>query len=481
MPDQPDQADRPGRPVVRVLLDPGDEVRVSVGLLERHDPAGGLVVVHPTPGLSGLAAIAHDVLAALGRSIRRLKAERLVGSAQAGRAVVAWLLADQIEDLVVLRADRLSAAGWDWLLAVCRRTGTRLLLICHVQAVPPALADVLEGTTHEIVTDLRRALPGRPGRPGRAPATIHSVLAPAPETVDLPLYANEQIDTYRSAAPAAIGLRGFLQTDAVYQQGRAAAGAWLDTHLTGAGKVLDIAQVQLFLAELVQDSPTRNHSLARLRGAQAGFRARSFDLKLPPWQLMVTGQLTGPGLDRGAAGLSVPVLERIRAGVAHPTIGAGIALSLLTQLPILFLHSLPWEALSPDNDALRLTWFPQYATLFPSTFTIRGHHPITAVFPVPPAVRPLLQAVRCFAAESDNTTGRLFASTSFTFEHIGAAAAHCKITLPDQHRHRAANLLQTWQSRITCTYTSYLGSKFDTRFIADQAFAPNSHVRAASA
>ncbi len=472
MPDRPDQPDRPGRPVVRVLLDPGDEVRVSVGLLQRHDPAGGLVVVHPTPGLCGLAALAHDVLAALGRSIRRLKAERLVGSAPAGRAVVAWLLADQIEDLVVLRADRLSAAGWDWLLAVCRRTGTRLLLICHVHAVAPALADVLEGTTHEIVTDLRRAQPRQAAIAGRTPA---------PEVVDLPLYANEQIDTYRRAAPAAIGLRGFLQTDAVYQQGRAAAGAWLDTHLTGAEKVLDIAQVQLFLTELVQDSPTRNHSLARLRGAQAGFRARSFDLKLPPWQLMVTGQLTGPGLDHGAAGLSVPVLQRIRAGVAHPTIGAGIALSLLTQLPIQFLHSLPWEALSPDNDALRLTWFPQHATLVPSTLTIRRHHPITAVFPVPPAVRPLLQAVRCFATESNNTTGRLFASTSFTFEHIGAAAAHCKIRLPDQHRHRAANLLQTWQSRIACTYIPYLGSKFETSFIADQAFAPNPHVRAASA
>jgi hypothetical protein len=193
--------------------------------------------------------------------------------------VVAWLLADQIEDLVVLRADRLSAAGWDWLLAVCRRTGTRLLLVCHVQAVPPALAEVLEGATHEIVTDLRRALPGQPGR---APTTIYSVQAPTPQTVDLRLYANEQINTYRSAAPAAIGLRGFLQTDAVYQQGRAAAGAWLDTQLTGAGEVLDIAQVQLFLTELVQDSPTRNHSVARLRGAQAGFRARSFDLKLPP-------------------------------------------------------------------------------------------------------------------------------------------------------------------------------------------------------
>ncbi|MDY6869583.1 MAG: hypothetical protein SV966_03150 [Actinomycetota bacterium] len=103
--------------------------------------------------------------------------------------------------------------------------------------------------------------------------------APAPAAIELPLYANEQINTYRRAAPAAIGLRGFLQANAVYQQRREAAGAWLDTHLTGAGKVLDIAQVQLYLTELVQDSPTRNHSLARLRRARAGFRARSFDLK----------------------------------------------------------------------------------------------------------------------------------------------------------------------------------------------------------
>ena len=149
---------------------------------------------------------------------------------------------------------------------------------------------------------------------------------------------------------------------------------------------------------------------------------------------MVTGQLTGPGLDHDAAGLSVPVLQRIRAGVAHPTIGAGIALSLLTQLPILFLHSLPWEALSPDNDALRLTWFPKHATLVPSTFTIRRHHPITAVFPVPPAVRPLLQAVRCFAAESDNTTGRLFASTvsplSTSARPQRTARSRCPISTP---------------------------------------------------
>ena len=39
--------------------------------------------------------------------MNRLNAEQLAGAA-AGRAVTAWMVTDQIEDLVVLRADRLS-------------------------------------------------------------------------------------------------------------------------------------------------------------------------------------------------------------------------------------------------------------------------------------------------------------------------------------------------------------------------------------
>lgn len=166
----------PEQPPVRVLLDPGDDVRVSVGLLDRHDPGGGVVVVHPTPGMTNRAAVAHDVLAALGRSVRRLTAEHLAGSESAWRAVAAWLLTDRIEDLIVLRADRLSAGGWERLVRVCRRTGTRLLLVCHLDAVPPALAAVLGSIEHQIVTDLRQVLPGRPHR---RPATHHPAVEPA--------------------------------------------------------------------------------------------------------------------------------------------------------------------------------------------------------------------------------------------------------------------------------------------------------------
>ncbi|BBZ09151.1 hypothetical protein MDOR_33200 [Mycolicibacterium doricum] len=83
----------------------------------------------------------------------------------------------------------------------------------------------------------------------------------------------------------------------MYKQGRAAAGAWLDTHLTGAGNVLDIERVQLFLTELVPRTARPAITACAAAGGPGRFPARSFDLKLPPWQLMVTGQLTGPGLD----------------------------------------------------------------------------------------------------------------------------------------------------------------------------------------
>jgi hypothetical protein len=142
---------------VRVLLDPGDEARVSVGLLERHDPARGHVVVHPTPGARSLQAFAHDVLGALGRAVNRLDAEQLAGPAAAWRAVTAWMVTSQTGELVVLRADRLRAGVWARLLALGRETGTRLLLVCHAPQIPAQLAAVLAGTGHQVLTGLPRS------------------------------------------------------------------------------------------------------------------------------------------------------------------------------------------------------------------------------------------------------------------------------------------------------------------------------------
>ncbi len=146
-------------------------MHVSVGLLESDDPARGRVIVHPTPGASSPQALAHDLLGALGRAVNRLNAEQLAGPA-AGRAVTAWMVTDQIDDLVVMRADRLSAGAWTWVLGLCRESGSRVLLVCHTRQIPAHLNAVLAGTGYQLLIGLpqarvrpdRRRLPARAGR-----------------------------------------------------------------------------------------------------------------------------------------------------------------------------------------------------------------------------------------------------------------------------------------------------------------------------
>ena len=144
---------------VRVLLDPADDVQVSVGLLERHDPARGRVVVHPTPGTSSLQAFAHDVLGALGRAVNRLDARQL-GRAGDGLAGGGRLDGDQPGRGAggaasgPARRRRLDPGT----RGCCRETGSRVLLVCHTPQIPARLAAVLAGTGHQLLTGLPQAL-----------------------------------------------------------------------------------------------------------------------------------------------------------------------------------------------------------------------------------------------------------------------------------------------------------------------------------
>ena len=346
---------------VRVLLDPDDDMQVSVGLLERHDPARGRVVVHPTPGTSSLQAFAHDVLGALGRAVNRLDAEQLAGPAAAWRAVTAWMVTDQIEDLVVLRADRLSAGAWTRVLELGRETGSRVLLVCHTPQIPAHLAAVLAGTGYQLLTGLPQALRGTRPHPRLWP---DAAAGAGPDVADLPRFLYPHIRNYRSKAFDQLGPAGFARTDAVYRHGRDAACHWLSTRPGPGAAAVSCQSVQLFLAWLVHDSPSRHHTLARLRGAQAGFRLHGFMLNIPPSQRLLD-VLSGPGLN--APLVTAQTAGRIRAGVAHPVIAAGIAAVLVTGVQALALASMPWEALSPENDTLRLTWHPPNRTLVPAS------------------------------------------------------------------------------------------------------------------
>jgi hypothetical protein len=182
-----------------------------------------------------------------------------------------------------------------------------------------------------------------------------------------------------------------------------------------------------------------------------------------------TRKITTKGVAWRAPQVTAAVAGQIRAGVAHPVIAAGIAVALITGVQALALASTPRDALSPGDDALQLTWQPPGRTLIPAGLAAAPRPAATAVFHVPAAARPLLQAARHFSrsAPGRRPARRLFAATPFTNDRIGAAAASCKIPLPGQ-----PNLAALWQTGITCTRTAYLGTRFDSSFNDDQDFEP---------
>lgn len=120
---------------VTVLVDAADDVSVTRTLFEAHQPRGAVVVVHPTPGTVSASALGADILAATGRSISRLIAQGLGGPAPLWRAIAAWLIADAVEHVVILRAHRLSTAQHQRLQQLQETAGLHLVLIWHTRDV----------------------------------------------------------------------------------------------------------------------------------------------------------------------------------------------------------------------------------------------------------------------------------------------------------------------------------------------------------
>jgi hypothetical protein len=205
-----------------------------------------------------------------------------------------------------------ASAGW---------TGSRVLLVCHTPQIPARLAAVPAGTGHQLLTGLPQALNPRGTHPH--PRLWPDAAAGAgPDVADLPRFLYPHIRNYRSKAFDKLGPAGFARTDAVYRHGRDAACRWLNTHPGPGPSVASQQSVQLFLAWLVHDSPSRRHTLARLRGAQAGFRLHGFRLDVPPSE-RVLDVLSGPGLNaplvtqRATAGSLRQRLDTARAAITR--------------------------------------------------------------------------------------------------------------------------------------------------------------------
>ena len=148
-----------GPPPVTVITDKDDHPAWTATAHAAHEPALGRLTVDPSPANGAPAALAHDLLYALGK---RLPAggETYGTWADSQRpawdAVCTWILTHHIGHLIVCRTDRLTGARQRQLLALRERCGTRLTLLWH-RPVTPALRTLLEETPHHIIDTLPQA------------------------------------------------------------------------------------------------------------------------------------------------------------------------------------------------------------------------------------------------------------------------------------------------------------------------------------
>ena len=476
-------------PPVTVLLDPHDDAAVTAALLAAHDPAAGRVTVHPTPATSSPAALACDLLAALGRPVTRLAEEHVSGTAPAWQAAAAWVAADQIGQLAVLRAHRLALAGWQRLLELRRATGTRLVMAWHDRALSRDVTRLLADVPHQVSTTVAdvagtgastigAAGPAcRPGADGCGPEVAAAALPPLPDA---------DVTRFRAEACRRLPAGEFARVDAVYTEGLTAACHWLADHpeqraaeaadrghylrvlfpgylqpaeiIAGitllehrypdyelralAGGLLcggsgrtprrfpmrwgDKAALQLFLTELTATSPTRRHAIARLRGAQAGFLLHGLLLALPA-DLDDAG---GPGLT--GLPFTSELASCVRAGVASPVHAAALAAALFTGLDPAGLAAIPITALSEDGAAL----------ILPAKENQRDG---AGAFFVPEPARPLLRAARAFLHLRGTPAGKplLSAGIGPHAHRVIASARACGLALPVTGH----TLAQSWHVR----------------------------------
>jgi hypothetical protein len=470
-------------PAVTVLVDAEDDAAVTAALLDAHDPAAGCVVVHPTPAVSSSSALARDVLLALGRPVGQLADERISTAGAAFKAAAAWMIADGVRCLIVLRAHLLSPGGWEQLIEAARCAGVRLVLVRHGLDSRPELDQLLDGVEHHITKDAGEVLPVRAAPPRPLPGG-----APAAE---LPRIPASDVHRFRADAWRCLPAADFARVDAVYGRGVEATCRWLSQHpdqapqsgfattrglravfppflapdeitaglavlnsqLTGEAlraiaegllcvgrewsargglhRWSDVEGLHRFLTELVADSPSRRHTITRLRGAQAGFLHHGLHLALPA----DLHGAHGPGLT------TLPFTEvtaaRLRAGVAHPVHAAAMATAMFTALAPDVLATIPISLLAEDAAVLRVP--ADRSGTLPR---------IPASYFVPAPARPLLLAARTFLyLRGASPSQRLLsAGVGHGAKMLTATADKCGLALPT----RTPRTGPPWHTSAAC-------------------------------
>jgi hypothetical protein len=161
---------------VTIVVDERDDLFYTRAALQAHRPGEGRITVQPTPASSSPAALAHDMLYALGKRLAPGpdSPDVWLDSVNAAwLAAAAWGVAMGVRHVMVPRAHLLTIRRIDQLLAWRESTGAQLTLLWQKapRGLPPALARVERRISGRTQFEALLAEPGPiPARPSFPPA-----------------------------------------------------------------------------------------------------------------------------------------------------------------------------------------------------------------------------------------------------------------------------------------------------------------------
>lgn len=262
--------------IVRVEdLDSGTRVAVR----ELHAPRSGTIVIELSIEQRAKAHLAREVLRALGKQPGLMAGDGDRDTVWMDRAL-AWLIGEQITDLVVLRAN-LTVAPWDKLFEFAAAARLRLWLICDGPALPRRARERSEayGLSERSIDQMLRALRAACDDPPSVAVDVPPSF-PRVSTFDFPLFL---ADAY-----AQLTSDDFAVVEAAFDRTACAARDWLDAQ---PDEVTE-ASLATWLRDELADCRTQHELVTRVRGAQTALWWSGWDVAVRPQMLASPSRFT---------------------------------------------------------------------------------------------------------------------------------------------------------------------------------------------
>jgi hypothetical protein len=335
-------------PATYTVLNTDIEPKTMSRLLDLHDLDRGVVVCHPVPPGTRASYLARDVLYALGKHPAALGWPHV--RPVANRGCITWLQAEQVTDLLLLRADLFSCASLADLVGLASGAGAHSWLL-------------FDSARH-----CRRATEGLQASPAAGVRITPRNKTPSKRPVDRARrWATPSPWIARAAATRVFTVDQLNSVDARMHTAFKNTGAWLSEQ-----RELQPGSTERFLGALTSD-PVTHHRHARRIGAASALLLHGLAAEIRSRH------------QRPAVVVCEP--SCVQAGeirrYSNPARAAAHALAILTDLDAKTLTRLTLDQLIEEPDGVRLGG---YLLLGAGAAALRAHaadqaargHPPTA-------------------------------------------------------------------------------------------------------